>query len=123
MSKASKAGKVGRGIGKTIKWILLSFCLIVVIFIIIAIASVGNAVNNSTSNASHVTVAKYAAIHDGMTITQVESLIGVKPDSTTSSVIDSTTYTEIYYGTLSTKGTYDFSFVNNRLQTKAIFGQ
>jgi hypothetical protein len=54
-----------------------------------------------------------------MTIAQVESLIGAKPESTQTTVISGTTNDCIYYGAISAKGTYQFFFTNTKLESKS----
>ncbi len=113
------AGKVGRGIGKTIKWIFIAFGLLIIVIVIVAIVSLGNASNNSNASAAHVTAAKYAAIHTGMKIAEVEALIGAKPESTQTTSVAGSTIDCIYYGVISTKGTYQFCFTNGALDSKS----
>jgi hypothetical protein len=113
------AAKVGRGVGKTIKWTFIAFGLLIIVIVIVAIVSIGNAGNSSNASSAHVTAAKYAATHNGMTIAAVETLIGAKPESTQTSSVAGSTMDCIYYGVISTKGTYQFCFTNGALNSKS----
>jgi hypothetical protein len=113
-----KTGTMFRDIGKVIKWVLIVVgALLLVVFILQRmVVTTGN---HSNERSSHVTPAKFAAIHTGMTIAQVESLIGAKPESTQTTVISGTTNDCIYYGAISAKGTYQFCFTNTKLESKS----
>jgi hypothetical protein len=118
----STAGKVGRGIGKVMKWTIITFAFLIVVIVIIVIVAIGKAGSNSNSSASHVTAAKYATIHTGQTASQVEAVIGVAPESTDSNSVAGETLNCIYYGVLSTNGTYQFCFTNGKLTDKSRYG-
>jgi outer membrane protein assembly factor BamE (lipoprotein component of BamABCDE complex) len=107
---------VARGIGKTIKWLIIVLVGIVALVIVLAIIGLGKASNDADSQSKKVT-AHLSQIKLGMTRTQVKAIVG-KPDSTqrmvTSGLVDDTWY----YGTLSAKGSYQFVFENGKLTAK-----
>jgi outer membrane protein assembly factor BamE (lipoprotein component of BamABCDE complex) len=106
-----------KGIGKTIKWILILGALLIVVIVVIAIFSLGKAGNDADKQSANVT-AHLSQIRLGMTETQVKAILG-KPDSTQrSQTAGLGTMDEWYYGTLSAKGSYQFSFTNGKLEAK-----
>jgi hypothetical protein len=104
------------------KWTIITFAFIIVVIVVVAIVSLGKAGSDSNASASHVTAAKFASIHTGQTASQVEAIIGVAPQSTDSNSVAGETLNCIYYGVLSTKGTYQFCFTNGRLSSKSRYG-
>jgi outer membrane protein assembly factor BamE (lipoprotein component of BamABCDE complex) len=115
MSAVTATRRVARGVGKTIKWMLIGSFLLIVIIAIVAIASAGKAVNKSEQNGK-ATAAKIGQVHNGMTEAAVRSILGT-PESTQRSNVQGLGYEdEWYYGTLS-KNDYQLSFNNGRLNS------
>ena len=56
-----------------------------------------------------------------MTVSQVEALIGAKPESTDNTSVSGLTDQCIYYGVLSSKGSYQFCFSNGALNEKSSY--
>lgn len=113
------AGKVGRGIGKTLKWMLIVGALIVVLFIIIAIVALGSAADDSEQSSKEVTPAEYTAVKNGQTQAQVRAAIGAEPERTDETQVQDLTMECWYYGILAESGTYQFCFSNGKLSTKS----
>lgn len=110
------ARAVARGVGHTIKWIVISAFALIVIIVVVALVSLGKASSNADKQSSRV-AAHIQQVHLGASKAQVRAILG-KPDSTqrmvTSGLVDDTWY----YGTLSAKGSWQFVFVNGRLTAK-----
>jgi hypothetical protein len=113
------ARKVGRGIGKTVKWLLIIGALIVVIVVIAIFISLGQAGSESEESSKEVSPAEYAAIQEGDTRASVERLIGAEPESENETVSGGQTLSCIYYGVLASEGTYQFCFEDGRLFSKS----
>ena len=117
---SASAGGVARGtaraVGKTIKWALILGTLVIVAVIIIVIVSLGKAVDKANKTAARV-APLMGQITIGESESQVRSVLG-KPDSTQSDNIGGQAETYWYYGTLSTKGTWQLVFTNDRLTDK-----
>lgn len=116
---SSTAGKVGRGIGKTIKWIVILGALLIIIVIVAVVIGLGSAANDSDDSSKEVSPAEYAAIKDGATLASVKARIGAEPESEDEVVVGNSTLKCIYYGILSSEGTYQFCFDNGRLSSKS----
>lgn len=110
------AGAIFRGAGKTIKWFVILVFAILAIIIVVAVIGLGKASNDANSQSK--TVAKHIKeIHLGMTRAQVRGIVG-KPDSTQHFESNGLKDDTWYYGTLSTKGSFQFVFTNGRLTAK-----
>lgn len=112
----SAVKSVARGVGQTIKWLMITIFAIVAIIIVLAVVGLGKASNDADTQSGNVT-AHISEIQMGMTRADVRAIIG-KPDSTqhmdSGGLVDDTWY----YGTLSSKGSYQFVFTNGRLTAK-----
>lgn len=108
--------KTGRVIGKVVKWFLAIAALLVAIIIVVAIVGLGKAANNADKQSTNV-AAHVNQVQLGMTEAQVRSILG-KPDSKQHMVSSGLVSDEWYYGTLSTKGSWQFAFDNGRLTAK-----
>jgi outer membrane protein assembly factor BamE (lipoprotein component of BamABCDE complex) len=107
---------VARGVGKTIKWFVIACFSLIVILIAVAIVGLGVAANDSDKQATNV-AAHISEIHMGMTRPEVRAILG-KPDSTQHLESGGLVSDMWYYGTLSTKGSYQFAFDNGVLTSK-----
>lgn len=114
------AGKAARGVGKTIKWLLIVGALLIVIIIIAAVVGLGSAANDSDKSSSQVSRAKYAQAKTGMAKPQLRSLLG-KPERTDETQVNGLRMECWYYGVLSANGSYQFCFQNGKLSTKSRF--
>lgn len=113
----SAAKSVARGVGTTIKWLVFAVFALVAIIIVVAVIGLGKAANDANVQSASVT-SHISEIHLGMTRPQVKAILG-KPDSTQhSETAGLGTDDEWYYGTLSTKGNYQFVFQNGVLTAK-----
>jgi hypothetical protein len=103
-------------VGGTIKWALIAGALVIVAVIIAAIVGLGKGVSEANKTAARI-APLVGKVHLGASESRLRALLG-KPDSTqtASDALGKTDYW--YYGTLSTKGSYQFVFTNGRLTAK-----
>lgn len=113
------AGKIGRGIGGTIKWIVLAGAALIVVLVTVMMVSLGSAVDESDDSSAAVGPAKYQQIELGMTQQQVRRIIGAEPQDQDETAVQGMTMSCWYYGILSAEGMYQFCFNNGRLETKS----
>jgi hypothetical protein len=111
-------GKGFRATGKVIKWTLLACVALIVVAVVAAIFGLGSAANKSDKSSAKVTPAKYAKVHEGMRKAELRTLLG-KEESADSQSISGTTMDCLYYGILSSKGSYQFCFENGKLFSKS----
>lgn len=113
------AGKVGRGVGKTVKWAAIIGVLVIVVIVIVALVSLGGAADESERSSREVTPAEFTRIQTGATPEQVRAIIGAEPERTDETTIEGLTMNCWYYGILAQSGTYQFCFQNGRLSSKS----
>lgn len=110
------ARAVARGVGQTIKWIVISLVLLIAIIIVVALIGLGKEASDADKQATNVS-AHISEIKLGMTRAEVRAILG-KPDSTQHFESGGSSDDTWYYGTLSSKGSYQFAFENGRLRAK-----
>jgi hypothetical protein len=107
---------VARGIGQTIKWLMIGVFALVAVIIVVAIVGLGKAASDADTQSSSVS-AHITEIHLGMTRAEVRAIVGA-PDSKQHMESGGSSEDLWYYGTLSSKGSYQFVFDNGRLTAK-----
>jgi hypothetical protein len=110
-------GKRFKALGAVVKWAVILGALAIIAVIIVAIVGIGKGVQEANKSAARV-APKFASISLWESEAQLFVRIG-KPDSTQTQVVGGETDVYWYYGTPSTKGSYQFVFRNGRLTTKA----
>ena len=113
-------GKFLRGLGSTIKWLLIIGVTLIVVVIIVALFSLGNAASDSDSSSNQVTRSEYNSIKNGMSESKVAQIIGSDPESKDNTEVNGSTFNCIYYGVLA-DNTYQFCFSDDKLTTKSIY--
>lgn len=122
MSTHTHTHKIAHGVGSTIKWTIRIIVLFILIGVVVAIIGIGSAANKSEKSSQQVTPAKYSQVHNGMTQSELQGLLG-KPERTDTSEISGLGSLNCwYYGILAQSGTYQFCFDNGRLNYKARYG-
>jgi outer membrane protein assembly factor BamE (lipoprotein component of BamABCDE complex) len=110
------ARAVARGVGRTVKWLVIACFALVAVIIVVAVIGIGKEANDSDTQSANVK-SHLSQVHLGMTRPEVRAILG-KPDSTQhmeSSGFKDDTW---YYGTLSASGSYQFVFENGKLTAK-----
>jgi hypothetical protein len=110
---------VFRLVGGTIKWALILGALVIVAVIIVVIVAIGKGVNDANKEAARV-APLMVKVTIGEREAPIKALLG-KPDSTQSTNVAGQAETYWYYGTLSTKGTWQLVFAAGRLTAKNRF--
>ena len=109
-------GRVFRTAGAFVKWATIIGVLAIVAVVIVAIVGLGKGVQSANKTAARV-APKFAHVRIGETETQLRTLLG-KPDSSQTEVVSGAHTDYWYYGTISTKGGYQFVFSNGKLTAK-----
>lgn len=107
---------VARGIGTTIKWLVIAVFALVAVIIVAAVVGLGKAASDADTQSTNVS-AHISEIQLGMTRPEVRAIVG-KPDSTQHMESGGTVEDLWYFGTLSSKGSYQFVFEDGRLTAK-----
>jgi hypothetical protein len=114
-------GTLFHGLGKVLKWMLILGALLIVVVIIVAIAGIGKAANDSQKSSDQVTAAKYTQVQNGQSQHAVKSILG-SPENTDSTNVQGLGQSDCwYYGTLASQTT-QICFQNGSVDYKAQYG-
>lgn len=112
--------KAARGVGKTIKWLLIGGALLIVVVVIAAIVGLGNASDKSDKSSAQVGAAGFRSVKLGTPLAAVKARFG-KPQDTTVTEAQGFRMTCLHYGVLSQNGYYEFCFQGGKLTNKNAF--
>lgn len=110
---SNTAHSIGRGIGKTIKWTILSLGALIIVMIVAMMISLGSAANKSDQSAKGA-AAKMSHVHTGQTEGRVRNILG-KPESTQSDQAQGLGKTDYWYYGVLAQGGYQLVFDNGHL--------
>lgn len=108
--------RVARGVGATIKWVVIVLVGLVALVVVVAIVGLGKASSDADKQSAAVSK-RISEVHVGMTRSQVRAVIG-KPDSATTTTTNGLRDDLWSYGSLSTKRSYILEFQNGTLTNK-----
>jgi hypothetical protein len=109
--------RIARGVGKTLKWLLILSGLFVVAVVIAVIVGLGSAGEKSDRSSAQVDPKAFAALKIGTPASVVRARFG-KPERTNVTEVQGFKQTCWYYGILSSKGSYQLCFEHSKLTAK-----
>jgi hypothetical protein len=116
---AAHPHRVAHGVGSVIKWTIAILALFILVVMVIAIIGIGSAVNKSEESSKQVSPASYSQVHNGMTTSELQQLLG-RPERTDMSEVSGLGNLSCwYYGILAASGSYQFCFENGQLAYKS----